>query len=175
MRKTIAGLLALVMMLTLGVGTVTATGNSNTSLNACTNETDGYYGGVKVYARDKARGASRVMCPPTELAAPTTTTEREGSVFDRNLNRRNKNRPPLQDVWNGFHKNIESFKLRAAPGCAAFAYLGKTDSKALFRRILDNTEGTVGKTRRYEVPARKDNKATKVLVGVYCPEVDVTA
>ncbi|MFV2064867.1 MAG: hypothetical protein ACC726_15350, partial [Chloroflexota bacterium] len=69
MRSIVTSLMALLMVLTAGAGAVTATGNSATSLNACTNSADGYYGGIKVYARDRGKGASRVMCPPTEEIA----------------------------------------------------------------------------------------------------------
>ena len=63
MRKTMASLLATVMLLTLGAGTVTATGNPSTSLNECTNEAEGYYGGVKVYAKDTVDSVTALMVP----------------------------------------------------------------------------------------------------------------
>ena len=83
------------------------------------------------------------------------------------LNSRNKNRPPLEDIWNGFRKNIESFKLRAAAGCLAAVIL--VGRNLVFIRTIDNSDGAAPMTRRFEVPRRKDNKATKVFVAVLCP------
>ena len=40
--------------------------------------------------------------------------------------------------------------------------------QVMLRRVLDNTEGTTATTRSYEIPRRKDNKATKVLVATIC-------
>jgi hypothetical protein len=177
MRKTLASLLAALMLLTLGAGTVTATGNPNTSLNACTNEAEGYYGGVKVYARDKAKGPSRVMCPATEvfvLCGPPdcdpAVTYRDADMGDTNLNRRNQRRPPLENIWNGFHKNIESFRLRAAAGCETVVslWVGRFRSALVVRRLV-NHHGAEPKTRLHEIPPRWDNKATTVNVVVYCP------
>jgi hypothetical protein len=171
MKKALASVLSALMLITLGAGTVTATGNSKTSLDACTNEAQDYFGGIKVYARDKAKGASRVMCPSTEVEIEAAVPgDREGLVFDRNLNKRNKNRPPLENIWNGFYRNIESFKLRAATGCATIAFLGTT--KPFLRRVLDNIDGVVPKQQFYEVPRHKDNKTVNVLVFVACPVGD---
>jgi hypothetical protein len=180
MRKALAGLLATLMVLTVGVGTVTATGNSSASLAECTNEVEGYYGGVKVYAKDGTKGASRVMCPPTEeeIPVPAAVGDRQGDRLDRNLNARNKNRPPLEDIWKGFFKNIESFKLRAAPGCLTLAaLLGPGDLQDPeadpFTKVLDNTDGATSRTRRFEVPRRRDNDAVAVGAAVFCPAPDI--
>ncbi len=157
------------MVFTMGAGTVTATGNPTTSLRACTNAADDYYGGIRVYAKDKGKGASRVMCPATEEDVATAATPREGVRLDRNLNKRNRNRPALEDIWNGFDRNIEPFKLRAAAGCAVVVFMVRPKQQVMLRRVLDNTDGTTANTRFYEIPRRKDNKATKVLVATVCP------
>jgi hypothetical protein len=173
MKKALASVLSALMLITLGAGTVTATGNSKTGLGACTNEAQDYFGGVKVYARDKAKGASRVMCPATEEVVEVDVAvagDREGNVFDRNLNHRNKNRPPLEDIWNGFHRNIESFKIRAAAGCLVGVGIGRTNPFLI--RILDNRDGVVPKQKFYEIPRRLDNKTAKVAVLVECPSPD---
>ena len=67
-----------------------------------------------------------------------------------------------------FRKNIESFKLRADPGCMTIALLGRT--APFLHRTLDNTDGVVRKQKFYEVPRRLDNKTAKVLVNVFCPD-----
>jgi hypothetical protein len=179
MKKALASVLSALMLLTLGAGTVTATGNPNTSLSVCMNAADDYYGGIKVYAKDKAKGPSRVMCPHTyeQVCEPPTcgpedfgvaATARSGSLFDRNLNGRNRNLPLLEDIWHGFDRNIESFKLRAAAGCVTGVFLQHPRHSLLLRKYLDNRAGTAPKTKFYEISRRKDNKATKVALFVTC-------
>ena len=63
---------------------------------------------AKDKAKDKGKGASRVMCPTTEEDVATAATPRESVSLDRNLNKRKRNRPALEDIWNGFDRNIES-------------------------------------------------------------------
>jgi hypothetical protein len=187
MRKTLASLLAALMVLTLGAGTATATGNPNTSLNVCLNEAEDYYVGIKVYARDKGRGPSRVMCPRA-LPDDSLTNDKGAWRFDERLNDRNRKRPPLEDIWNGFHRNIESFELLAGAGCWMGATLYKRWHRSrdrwgrlrdgpfvLFSRELHNREGTVPKTRLFEVPEWKDNRATKIHVQFACSQEQLPA
>jgi hypothetical protein len=167
MRRTPRSLLVALLVLSVGAGTVTATGRSGTDLNVCTNEAKDYYGGIKVYAKDKGKGADRVPC----------AIGRNGGGSDQRLNKRNERAPGLEDIWNGFHKDIESFELRAAAGCVTRVELsvvrsiggGETMGTPLVERRLDNIDGTEAETRLYEIPRRKDDKATSVQLSVFCP------
>lgn len=173
MRRTLASLIAVLIILGAIPASAVATGDSKTSLNACTKKSAERFGGTKVFARDKAKGASRVLCPVITDAI----VDDEDGVFaiggrsDGNLNRRNRKQPKLGDIWNGFSRNIESFKLRAAAGCATGITLSNPKGKTLMERVLVN-DGNKARSKRYEVPGKKDNKAVRVTVGVGCPVPD---
>jgi hypothetical protein len=175
MRRTLGGLLATLIVLTVGAGTVTATGASGTSLNVCTNVAKDYYGGIEVYANDKGKGASRVLCAPTQDDGSGIGRDGEGS--DHRLNKRDRRLPRLEDIWNGFDKNIASFRLRAAAGCVTEVRVdvfepiggGEFIVTTLLVRALDNIDGTQPETRLYEVSRSKDDKATALGVTVSCP------
>jgi hypothetical protein len=167
MRRALGGLLAALMMLSVGTGAVAATGRSGTDLNACTDEVEDYYGGIKVYAKDEGKGADRVLC----------AIGRDGGGSDQRLDERDRRLPGLEDIWNGFDKDIESFELRAATGCVTRVELsvvrsiggGETVGTPLLERSLDNIDGTEPETRFYEVPRKKDDRATAVQLSVFCP------
>ncbi|MFV2063779.1 MAG: hypothetical protein ACC726_09745, partial [Chloroflexota bacterium] len=110
MRRALSSLLVVLLLLSVGAGTVTATGRSGTDLGACTNEAKDYYGGIKVYAKDEGKGADRVLCVPTKESGPAG--ERDGEGLDHRLDKRDRKSPRLEDIWNGFSKDIESFELR---------------------------------------------------------------
>jgi hypothetical protein len=164
MRKTLGSLLTALMVLSVGAGTVTATGRSGTDLSACTNEAEDYFGGIKVYAKDKGKGADRVLCAATLVVEGTNRT---GHSEDRDLDERDERRPPLEDIWNGFDKDIESYELLAAAGCELTAYMmGRRSGQKPV--LLDNTDGTEPKTKLFELPRKRDDKATTVIVEVFC-------
>jgi hypothetical protein len=175
MRRTLRSLLVALLVLSVGAGTVTATGRSGTDLNVCTNEAKDYYGGIKVYAKDEGKGADRVMCAPTE--EQPSDIERDGEALDHRLNKRDERLPGLEDIWNGFSKNIESFELRAAAGCvtavevAVFRPIGRGEFvvTTLLVRSLDNIDGTEPETRLYEIPRTKDDEATALEITASCP------
>jgi hypothetical protein len=154
-------------MLSVGTGAVTATGRSGTDLNDCTNDAEDYYGGIKVYAKDEGKGADRVLC----------AIGRDGGGSDQHLDERDRRLPRLEDIWNGFDKDIESFDLRAAAGCVTRVELsvvrsiggGETVGTPLLERRLDNIDGTEPETRFYEVPRKKDDRATALDLSVFCP------
>jgi hypothetical protein len=139
------------------------------------------------------------MCPPTRRFVfcdspdcDPPLTRREGGKRDFALSRRSKHRPRLEDIWSGFSKNIESFKLRAAAGCVTgvapytgsrFLRLPGVSNHRAAATVpadlastarLDNTDGTDPKTRPYEIPRRKDDKVTRIEVFIECPPPPAT-
>jgi hypothetical protein len=101
----------------------------------------------------------------------------DGWFEDARLNRRDREpwpphelRAPLHDVWNGFRREVESFRLRVDPRCDVIVSLfgGKRGKNRLMSRRLDNTDGTKPIVRRFEIPRKKDNKATRVYGEYTC-------